>query len=264
MTDGSAYSVESRAAAAPNLLRRWPAGLGTTCTLPEAWWRLGDDARLHDVADGDKDTPIWADRLGIDLHRTATSRRLPSRTVHPKHRGQTEVSERHHVVVREVAAMRDESSQWESVWDYPRPPLVVEDARRVLVEFDGRIVADTAASLRVLETSHPPVFYIPPADIDLSLLFPTPRTSWCEWKGRASYWDVALGDQLAQEAAWSYEQPSPQFEQLASYVAFYPQRLGPCTVGGETVRSQPGDFYGGWITSEITGPFKGGAGTATW
>jgi uncharacterized protein (DUF427 family) len=135
----------------------------------------------------------------------------------------------------------------------------------VVVELDGEVVADTRRSLRVLETSHPPVYYIPAADVRTDRLRASARRStWCEFKGAASYYDA--GDRAA--VAWSYPEPSPGYEAIAGhyafYYAFYPGRVDTATVDGEQVEAQPGDFYGGWITSAVTGPFKGGPGTTGW
>lgn len=152
----------------------------------------------------------------------------------------------------------------ESVWDYPRPPAVVEDRRRVDVVLGGRLVASTDASLRVLETSHPPTFYLPASSFVEGALLPASGSSYCEWKGRARYWDVRGGDVVAERAAWSYPAPVPAYALLAGYVSVYPGRMDECRVGGAVVEAQPGDFYGGWITPEIRGPFKGGPGTMGW
>jgi len=149
----------------------------------------------------------------------------------------------------------------ESVWDYPRPPRVEPSAARVVVQLDGQVLADTRRSLRVLETSHPPVFYIPAADVRTWLLRPSPwRSTWCEFKGAAVYYDA--GDHTA--VAWSYPTPSPGYEAITGHFAFYPGRVDRATVDGEQVEAQPGDFYGGWITSAVTRPFKGGSGTTGW
>ncbi|MDF3301481.1 DUF427 domain-containing protein [Streptomyces tropicalis] len=153
----------------------------------------------------------------------------------------------------------------ESVWDYPRPPLLQPDDRRVRVECAGEVVADTSRALRVLETSHPPVFYLPPQDVRTELLRPAAgRRSWCEWKGAAVYWDLVVGDEVRQRAAWSYPRPEPRYADLADHLAFYVDAVDRCLVAGETVTAQEGDFYGGWITGEIRGPFKGGPGTRGW
>lgn len=152
----------------------------------------------------------------------------------------------------------------ESVWDYPRPPRVEPSTQRVWVVFGGLVIADTRRALRVLETSHPPAYYFPPADVRRDLLVPTKLHTWCEFKGMAAYYDVAVGDRLATNAAWSYPWPSAGYEELAGYVAYYPSRMDACYVDSELVQPQRGDFYGGWITGEIEGPFKGGRGTRGW
>ncbi|MEU9078412.1 DUF427 domain-containing protein [Kitasatospora sp. NPDC004745] len=153
----------------------------------------------------------------------------------------------------------------ESVWEYPRPPAVEPvPGRLVEVRFAGMLVASSSRALRVLETSHPPVYYLPPADVATGLLTEGRGVSVCEWKGLARYWDLRVGPRLAPSAAWSYPDPLPGYRALRDFLAFYPGRVDDCTVDGEAVLAQEGDFYGGWITSEITGPFKGGAGTAGW
>jgi len=152
----------------------------------------------------------------------------------------------------------------ESVWDYPRPPRLEVTNAHVVVEFAGEIVADTRSAIRCLETSHPPGYYIPPADVRSELLIPSDRTSYCEWKGEARYVSLLASDSVAQDAAWFYPRPTARYADLAGYYAFYPQRVGRCTVDGEIVRAQEGDFYGGWITSGIVGPFKGAPGTGRW
>ena len=152
----------------------------------------------------------------------------------------------------------------ESVWDYPRPPRLERVLKRVVVEYAGRIIADTEDAWRVLETSHPPSYYLPPTDVDLSCLEPAGRGSICEWKGGARYWTVAVGEQRAERAAWSYPDPTRDFRAITDHLAFYAGAMGRCTVGGEVASPQPGGFYGGWITSWVKGPFKGGPGTMGW
>ena len=152
----------------------------------------------------------------------------------------------------------------ESVWDYPRPPRLEDCSKRIRVIFNGVIIADTNRAKRVLETSHPPTYYIPPEDVKMEFLRATPRTSWCEWKGKARYYDVTVGEKRAPAAAWTYPDPVPEFALLRNYLAFYPGQMDACYVAGERVQSQTGDFYGGWITSDIVGPFKGGPGTWGW
>ena len=156
------------------------------------------------------------------------------------------------------------SSGQESVWDYPRPPALEPVGETVRVEFAGRVIAESADALRILETSHPPTVYIPPEDVDLALLVPTPRTSGCEWKGRAVYYHLDAGGRLVEEAAWAYPDPRPAYLALKDHLAFYPGRVDACWIGDERVVPQPGGFYGGWITSRVVGPFKGEPGTWGW
>lgn len=152
----------------------------------------------------------------------------------------------------------------ESVWDYPRPPRLEDTTRYIQVIFNGVTIADTCQAKRVLETSHPPVYYIPPEDIKLEYLRSASRSSWCEWKGQAGYYTVVVGDKRADYAAWFYPRPTADFEAIRSYVAFYPHLMDACYVDGERVRPQAGGFYGGWITGDIVGPFKGEPGTQGW
>ncbi|MBC7724753.1 MAG: DUF427 domain-containing protein [Burkholderiaceae bacterium] len=152
----------------------------------------------------------------------------------------------------------------ESVWDYPRPPRVDTETERVTVTLGGVLIVDTTAAVRVLETSHPPVYYVPRADVADGVLQSAAGDSWCEFKGRAKYLTLRGGDAVADRAAWFYPDPTPGFEQLADLVAIYPSAMDECTVGGEVVRPQEGDFYGGWITSRVVGPFKGAPGTLGW
>jgi uncharacterized protein (DUF427 family) len=152
----------------------------------------------------------------------------------------------------------------ESVWDYPRPPRVEDSSKHIQVFFNGVVIADTRRAKRVLETSHPPVYYIPPEDIQMEYLTLTDRATWCEWKGRAAYYTIKVGEKQAPNAAWFYYQPASGFEGIKNYIAFYPSSMDACFVDGERVQAQEGDFYGGWITAEIIGPFKGGPGTRGW
>jgi uncharacterized protein (DUF427 family) len=151
----------------------------------------------------------------------------------------------------------------ESVWDYPRPPRVELSRKPAEVLFGGRVVARSDRALRVLETAGPPTIYFPPEDVALELLRATGHTSYCEWKGRARYYDVVVVA-AARRAAWSYPSPKRGYEALADHVSFYPGRVDACSLGGELARPQPGRFYGGWITPDIVGPFKGGSGTWSW
>ncbi len=154
----------------------------------------------------------------------------------------------------------------ESVWDYPRPPRVEPSVKRVRIVLGGALIAETNRAHRVLETSHPPVYYVPAEDVSANSLKPSSgRMSFCEWKGNASYFDVVGGDARSVErAAWTYLDPSRGFEAIRGSVAFYPGLMDECTLDGEVVEAQAGGFYGGWITCDITGPFKGGAGSRGW
>ncbi|NJK40764.1 MAG: DUF427 domain-containing protein [Acaryochloridaceae cyanobacterium SU_2_1] len=152
----------------------------------------------------------------------------------------------------------------ESVWDYPRPPRLEDSQRHLQILFNGVIIADTHQAKRVLETSHPPVYYIPPTDVELQYLQLMARSTFCEWKGIASYYSLTVGERTEEGVAWFYAHPSAEFASLQDYIAFYPSRMDSCSLDGERVQAQPGDFYGGWITPEIVGPFKGGLGTWGW
>lgn len=150
----------------------------------------------------------------------------------------------------------------ESVWDYPRPPQWVPDGRRVEVYSGDRLIASSENAVRVLETASPPTFYIPPEDVHWNLLKPAPSTSVCEWKGTARYWTLSSHPETG-VVGWSYPDPTPAFARIRDYISFYPAALA-CYVSGERVRPQPGRFYGGWVTNEITGPYKGESGTENW
>lgn len=152
----------------------------------------------------------------------------------------------------------------ESVWDYPRPPRVEPTSKRVRIVFNGEVIADTTNAKRVLETSHPPAYYIPIADANMDYFETTPRSTFCEFKGRASYFTIRVGEKVAQNAAWTYRTPNARFESIKDHIAVYPARMEACYVDDERVQAQEGDFYGGWITSDIVGPFKGGPGTWGW
>lgn len=152
----------------------------------------------------------------------------------------------------------------ESVWDYPRPPRLEESSRHIQVVFNGVTIADSHRTVRILETSHPPVYYIPPEDVRMEYLVPTTRASYCEWKGTASYYTISANGKSAADAAWYYRQPTEAYAALANYVAVYPAQMDACLVDGERVQPQPSDFYGGWITNDIVGPFKGAPGTFGW
>ena len=152
----------------------------------------------------------------------------------------------------------------ESVWDYPRPPAVTRCERTVRIELGGVVIAESGRALRVLETSHPPTLYLPHDDVAAGVLTPAAGSSFCEFKGRAVYFDVAAGGRVAERAAWHYPEPDPAYAALLGHVSFYPGRMDACWLGEERVRAQAGDFYGGWITADLAGPFKGPPGTRGW
>lgn len=151
----------------------------------------------------------------------------------------------------------------ESVWDYPRPPCLARDSRLVEVKLGSVHVARTTEAVRVLETASPPTFYLPPSALTPGLLERAEGGSRCEWKGTAAYWDVVVEGERLRSCAWSYPEPFSEFETVRDYVSFYPGRI-ECRVAGERVAPQPGLFYGGWVTSEIVGPFKGERGSEGW
>ena len=154
----------------------------------------------------------------------------------------------------------------ESVWDYPRPPILQNDSRQIRVCFNGKLIANSSAAVRVLETAGAPTFYLPPEDIDTSLLVNVDHRSVCEWKGIATYCKLVESDAGAyrlRPCGWQYTNPSPAFATIKNYYSFYPALLD-CYVGEEKVLPQPGDFYGGWVTKEIVGPIKGDPGTEWW
>lgn len=152
----------------------------------------------------------------------------------------------------------------ESVWDYPRPPCLERSTKRIEVVCGGERIVAADASFRVLETSHPPTYYVAPGDVRMEFFFVTKHRSFCEWKGEAHYYDIEVGGERLLRVAWFYPQPTTRFAALAGYIALYPGRMDRCTLDGEVVQAQEGDFYGGWITKDIVGPFKGGAGTFGW
>ena len=152
----------------------------------------------------------------------------------------------------------------ESVWDYPRPAVARPTRGHIEIELGGVRIVDTRRAVRTLETSHPPSYYVPPADIAEGVLIPADGSSFCEWKGVARYFDVVAGGERRARAAWSYPDPTPGFTILRDHVAFYAAAMGACRVDGEPVTPQPGGFYGGWITSAVAGPFKGIPGSRFW
>jgi len=152
----------------------------------------------------------------------------------------------------------------ESVWDYPRPPRVEAVPERLRVVVDGELLADTTRGFRVLETAGAPVYYIPPDDVRMERLEPGPRRSLCEWKGTARYYAYAAGSRRIEDVAWSYPDPTAGYEAIRGCLAFYAGRVDEAWVGDERATPQPGDFYGGWVTSRIVGPIKGGPGSLGW
>lgn len=151
----------------------------------------------------------------------------------------------------------------ESVWDYPRPPSLERFSGSIKVFSEDVLVAEATEAFRVLETSHPPTFYLPPPSIRSDVLEPIAGNSFCEWKGQASYFRLRMGDRLIDRVGWCYPSPTDRFQALANHICFYPSQVR-CFVDGEGVKAQQGDFYGGWITSKVVGPFKGGPGTWGW
>lgn len=151
-----------------------------------------------------------------------------------------------------------------SVWDFPRPAIAKASDAHVVIRHADRVIADTRASVLTYETSHPPSYYIPPDAIERGVLRQAQGESFCEWKGVATYWDVVMGDIILPKIGWSYADPSPAFALLRDHIAFYAAPFDECLVDGETVTPQPGQFYGGWITSGYCGPFKGVPGSRFW
>lgn len=152
----------------------------------------------------------------------------------------------------------------ERVADYPRPPRLEPSTRSIRIEFAGAAIAETTTAWRVLETTHPPVWYLPPDAFLPGVLRPAAGSSFCEWKGAARYWTLAHNGRVAERAGWSYPRPTPGFLPIRDHVAVYAGPMDGCFVDGERVRPQPGGFYGGWVTDELIGPFKGGPGTLGW
>ncbi|MEL6343593.1 MAG: DUF427 domain-containing protein [Myxococcota bacterium] len=165
--------------------------------------------------------------------------------------------------MRRIKPIKPQPGQ-ESVWAYPRPAVVRPTDKELVVVFDGQVIAKTTRGHRVLETSHPPTYYIPLEDVMPSILREQPRRTMCEWKGECVYLDVVLGDRVASPGAWRYDKPTAPFSVIQNSVGFYAGEMDVCTVDGETVTPQEGDFYGGWITKDVVGPFKGPPGTWGW
>ncbi|MCC5944013.1 MAG: DUF427 domain-containing protein [Bernardetiaceae bacterium] len=152
----------------------------------------------------------------------------------------------------------------ESVWDYPRPPRLEATTKTIRVVFAGKDIITTNNALRMLETSHPPTYYLPMAEVEQQYLRPSGKTSFCEFKGQAQYFDVVVGEKVAPQAAWYYADPSKKYPNLEGHIAFYAHLMDACYVNEEAVKPQEGGFYGGWITSDLAGPFKGIPGSWGW
>lgn len=152
----------------------------------------------------------------------------------------------------------------ESVWDYPRPPRVEKTNKTIKIIFNGETIVETTNAYRVLETSHPPAYYIPQQDIRMAYFTRTNHRTFCEFKGAATYWTIEVNGKRRENAAWTYANPVKGYEAIKDHLCFYPSKMDACYVDDERVKAQEGDFYGGWITSDIVGPFKGGPGTLGW
>lgn len=157
------------------------------------------------------------------------------------------------------------NSGQESVWDYPRPPKLEPVSEHIHIKHCGQVIADTNGAYRVLETSHPPTYFLPPTDCSMQWLTPSGHESFCEWKGVAGYYDLVLPNQpIVTQVAWFYTNPTAAFKPIAGYLAFYCGKVDECFVGAEQASPQPGSFYGGWVTSKLAGPFKGVPGSMGW
>lgn len=152
----------------------------------------------------------------------------------------------------------------ESVWTFPRPSIAQPSTRHLRIEHRGCVVAETRQAIRTIETSHPPTYYFPPDDVHAVVTRSHRGGSFCEWKGSAVYFDVSVADTIVPEAAWAYPTPTAAFAAMAGHLAFYAAAFDRCFVDGERVQPQPGGFYGGWITTDLAGPFKGGPGSQFW
>ncbi|MEM7338263.1 MAG: DUF427 domain-containing protein [Actinomycetota bacterium] len=164
----------------------------------------------------------------------------------------------------EPGSLAPNGKPYESVWDFPRPPLLELVEWRIEVHHRGVVVVDAPQAYRVLETSQPPAYYVDPAHVNHAVLEPSTSLTFCEWKGQASYVDVVVEGGREADAGWYYRDPTPRFAPLEGFYAFYAQKMERCMVDGEEVDANEGRFYGGWITSNVTGPFKGAPGTAHW
>jgi uncharacterized protein (DUF427 family) len=152
----------------------------------------------------------------------------------------------------------------ESVWDYPRPPWLEQFQGHIRIVWQNEVIADTNEAYRILETSHPPTFYLPPSSFKEGVLKPADGRSFCEFKGSASYFDLTLNEQISHRAAWCYQNPNKVYAQIKDYICVYAHKVGDCFVNDARVEAQEGDFYGGWIYDKIVGPFKGAPGTWGW
>ena len=157
----------------------------------------------------------------------------------------------------EMGETENAATGGESIWNYPRPPRVEATAKKIQIIFAGVMIAETSRAKRVLETGHPPVYYIPQQDIRMEYMTVTSRTSTCEWKGKATYYDIKVGEKSEPGGAWGYPNPESGYEDIKDHLAFYPRPMDACYVDGERVVPEPGQYYGGWITGDIVGPFPG-------
>jgi uncharacterized protein (DUF427 family) len=151
-----------------------------------------------------------------------------------------------------------------AVAHFPRPPTIEREPRRIRILLGGQTIVDTNAAWRILETTHPPTYYLPATAFIPGALIPGRRTSFCEWKGTAQFFSVTAGGRTEPDAAWYYADPSPAYAALRGHIAVYAGRMDACFIDDEQVTPQPGGFYGGWITSDLEGPFKGAPGTEFW
>jgi uncharacterized protein (DUF427 family) len=152
----------------------------------------------------------------------------------------------------------------ESVWDYPRPPKIEKTSKHLKVVVQNTLIAETRKGLRILETSHPPVYLFPPENVKMEFLKPNLEIAFCEFKGKTNYYDVKVDSQILYDVAWVYFKPTSLFEAIRGYIGFFAHKTDGCFVDGEQITPQEGGFYSGWITKDIVGPFKGGSGTWDW
>lgn len=167
-------------------------------------------------------------------------------------------------VFQEIPKIKVPRRGQESVWNYPRPPKLERIHKQMRVEFGGMVLAETTQGFRLLETGIPPVYFFPPTDVRIAYLILSARQTVCEWRGIARYWSIKIGKRVATDAAWSYPHPGEEYESISNFLAFYPGKVDACHVGKQKVKAQPGEFYGGWVTPKILGPFKGEPGTEFW